>query len=169
MVMGQSSDGIHLLYEFMEDFIYWKTPEKSVILLKEIIKLPLPIMLVIYILPLRYFFVLGIWALALSHSPFFTSMFSIASQKISETYNYINKKHFSVWLSEFKSSFFRINISLPYSDAICGMLQYCRKKKRELDRHRPLYEKQSPIQEDGVEQEENLIIDDIAKLTQSEE
>ena len=82
MLMGQSSDFIHLAYDFIDDFIYWKQPQKSIFLLKEALKLPVLVFITMYFLSLRYLLVAGIWIVALMHSPFFVSLFKITYAKV---------------------------------------------------------------------------------------
>ena len=83
MVMGISSDLVDLTYEYCDDFLYWKDPEKSIYLLKELIKLPLIILFNLQYLPIRYLIAIGLWVAALSNSPFFVSLFQICYQKVS--------------------------------------------------------------------------------------
>jgi hypothetical protein len=68
MMMGQGSDQIKIAYEFIEDFLFWREPDKAQMLVKELLKLPIPILLGLYYAPFRYFIVLGMWTLALSNS-----------------------------------------------------------------------------------------------------
>ncbi len=70
---------IDLIYEFVGDFFYWKQPEKTIMLLKEAIKLPILLLFCLYFLSLRYFLVLGIWVAALSNSSFSVSVFQITT------------------------------------------------------------------------------------------
>jgi hypothetical protein len=64
MIMGQTSDLVKALYDFLDEFMYWKDPQKSVELIKEAIKLPIPLLIAFFWLPLRYILVLGLWAAA---------------------------------------------------------------------------------------------------------
>ena len=82
LMMGQISDGIALLYTFIEDFLFWKQPDKSMILIKEGIKLPIAIWIGLTYMPLRYFLILGLWAGTLSNSPFFVTLGTIVSNKV---------------------------------------------------------------------------------------
>jgi hypothetical protein len=51
-------------YEFAEEYLYWKNPGLSLRLVKDLFKLPLPIIISMYWLPLRYLIVMGIWIAA---------------------------------------------------------------------------------------------------------
>jgi hypothetical protein len=72
--MGSTSDLIVLSYDFIEDFIYWKSPERSMLMIKEAIKLPLILLFAMYFLRIRYFLALGLWVIAALSSPFCMSV-----------------------------------------------------------------------------------------------
>ena len=61
MVMGQSSDAITLTYAFIEDFIYWNEPDKTLMLIREAFYLSLVVAVTIFFIPIRYLIVLGMW------------------------------------------------------------------------------------------------------------
>jgi len=82
MFMGLTSDTVTLAYEVIEDLIYWKQPDKAVALLREGVKVPLALGLLMYVASLRYVIVGGIWAVALANSPFFLSLFHIIFEKV---------------------------------------------------------------------------------------
>lgn len=48
MMMGSISDMVKISYEFTEDFIYWRDPDKSQMLIKEALKLPIGILITMY-------------------------------------------------------------------------------------------------------------------------
>jgi hypothetical protein len=83
MMMGQASDGVTLAYEFIDDFIYWKQPDKSIILIKEALKLPIVIFIGMYYVNIRSLMVLGIWGIALLNSPFAMTLATIIVHKVS--------------------------------------------------------------------------------------
>jgi hypothetical protein len=82
MFMGLTSDTVESVYSFLSDFVYWKQPDKAVMLLRECLKIPFALLVFFYILSPRYFIVLGIWAAALLHSPFFLSLFHVVFEKV---------------------------------------------------------------------------------------
>jgi len=83
MFMGLTSDTVTLAYEFIEDLIYWKQPDKAIFLLREGFKVPIALCLLMYVASLRYVIVAVLWAVALAHSPFFLSLFHIIFEKVS--------------------------------------------------------------------------------------
>ena len=86
MIMGQTSDLMKALYDFMDDFLYCKDPQKSIALIKEALKLPIPIIIALFWLPLRHILVIGLWVIAGQSSPFFTSLITITMLKGQEAY-----------------------------------------------------------------------------------
>ena len=68
MMMGSISDLVKVSYDFVEDFVYWKEPDKSIMLIKEALKLPILILIGLYFMPLRIFVILGVWVFTLSNS-----------------------------------------------------------------------------------------------------
>ena len=68
MSMGQASDGIDLAYEFVDDFMYWRKPEKSLLLMKGAVQVSLVMGAVLWVVPLPYLIVGGLWAMVLSNS-----------------------------------------------------------------------------------------------------
>ena len=93
LIMGVTSDATDNMFEFIEEFLYWKNPDKTMNLLKEMLKLPIPIAIGLHFLPLRYFFVAGIWITAAKNSPFFKSVFQITITKGQEMTIEFNKKY----------------------------------------------------------------------------
>lgn len=82
MSMGQASDGVAAAYDFIEDFIFWKNPDKTLMLMKEAIKLPIVLLFVIYLAPIRLGIIVGLWGVALSNSPFFESLAKVGYAKV---------------------------------------------------------------------------------------
>lgn len=80
--MGSTADSVSLACDFIEEFLYWKEPSKTLALVKEVIKLPIVLAIGVYFMPIRYLIVLGIWAVAGMSSPFFKSLFLITLQKV---------------------------------------------------------------------------------------
>jgi hypothetical protein len=68
-------------------------------LIKEMLKLPIPIAIGLLFLPIRYFLVAGLWVTAAKNSPFFKSVFTITIAKGQEMTIEFNKKHVQEWLS----------------------------------------------------------------------
>ena len=91
--MGLTSDATDNMFEFIEEFLYWKNPDKTMNLIKEMLKLPIPIAFGLFFLPLRYFLVAGIWITAAKNSPFFKSVFQITIKKGQEMTIEFNKKY----------------------------------------------------------------------------
>ena len=85
MVMGQSSDMVASTYEFIEDCLFWKQPAKAIKMIKDLIKMPLIILIVLF--KFKYALVLAMWGGALSSSPFFMSLLTIIQIKVLEFIN----------------------------------------------------------------------------------
>ena len=71
-----------MAYEFVEDFMYWKQPDKSIILVKEALKIPLAILFILFYVNLRYLLIIGLWIGTLSNSQFFVTLLTIVSHKV---------------------------------------------------------------------------------------
>ncbi len=93
LIMGLTSDATDNMFEFIEEFLYWKNPDKTMGLIKEMLKLPIPIGIGLLFLPIRYFIVAGIWITAAKNSPFFKSVFTITITKGQEMTLEFNKKY----------------------------------------------------------------------------
>lgn len=70
------------MYEFTEDFLYWKQPDKSIILIKDSLKLPLLILIGLYYVNIRLVLIAGIWIGALSNSSFCVTLVTIVVHKV---------------------------------------------------------------------------------------
>lgn len=101
--MGHFSDMVHLVYAFLEDYVFWGSPDKTMLLLKNLIKMPLPIMVTLYFMPLRLFMILALWFAALSHSPYWVSVFTIVQEKRLEGYYTFQKTYLSQIVSGIKN------------------------------------------------------------------
>ena len=143
MIMGQTSDLVKALYDFIDDFLYWKDPQKSVTLIKEALKLPLPLMIALFWLPLRYFLVLGMWAGAAQSSPFFTSVINITVLKGQEAYVEFDAKYLQHWLQELRAHIMSLRVPLYTTRFFVTVWQYCKVKMSKYKRLRPQgYERQ---------------------------
>ncbi len=142
MIMGQTSDLVKVLYDFLEEFIYWKNPEKSVELMKEALKLPIPLLIGFFWLPLRYLAVFGLWAVAAQHSPFFSSVISISVLKSQEAYVYFDAKFLQNWFSDLKAHLKSHKIPLYSMRFYFFVVDFCKKRCQRYKRLRPRgYEK----------------------------
>ena len=81
MIMGLTSDATDNMFDYIEEYLFWKNPEKTIELVKEMLKLPIPLAIGLYFLPIRYFFVAGLWITAAKNSPFFKSIITITITK----------------------------------------------------------------------------------------
>jgi hypothetical protein len=86
LFMGQFSDLVATAYEIIENHLYWQAPDKTLLVLKEAVKLPLVLGLGMYYFPLRYAIVAGLWGASLSFSPFFNTLGRIIADKAIETF-----------------------------------------------------------------------------------
>jgi hypothetical protein len=68
MLMGQTSDTITLAHAFIDDFIFWKSPDKTLMLIREAVKLSVASIFGVYFIPIRYLLVAGLWIGTLSNS-----------------------------------------------------------------------------------------------------
>lgn len=62
--------------------MFWKKPEKSLLLMKEAVKISLILAIALLLIPIPYLFVLGMWGAVLSNSQFCVSLVTIFSQKV---------------------------------------------------------------------------------------
>ena len=142
MIMGQTSDLVKALYDFIDEFLYWKDPKKSIVLIKEALKLPIPIIIALFWLPLRHIAVLGIWIAAAQSSPFFTSLIQISMMKGQEVFIEFDTKYFQTWVEELKAHIKSYRIPLYTTRFFFTVWEYCKLKMRKYRRLRPLgYEK----------------------------
>jgi hypothetical protein len=81
LIMGLTSDATDNMFEYIEEYLYWKNPDKTMELVKEMLKLPIPLAFGLYFLPIRYFLVAGLWITAGKNSPFFKSIITITISK----------------------------------------------------------------------------------------
>ena len=86
--MGLVSDMVKVSYDFVDDFIYWRDPDKAIMLIKEALKLPILILIGLYFMPLRIFIILGIWVATLSNSEFFVTLAKVVITKVSYIINF---------------------------------------------------------------------------------
>ena len=130
--MGSTSDLIVLSYDFIEDFIYWKSPERSMQMIKEAIKLPLILLFAMYFLRIRYFLALGLWVIAALSSPFCMSVAQISLQKAVEVYHLVNQNYFRVWFERAKARVKArvLSCKLPFTNLYNNISSYCRVKKQ---------------------------------------
>ena len=143
MIMGQTSDLVKALYDFMDDFLYWKDQQKSVALIKEALKLPIPLMIALLWLPLRYFLVLAMWAGAAQSSPFFSSVIHITVLKGQEAYVEFDAKYLHHWVQELKAHIMSLRVPLYCISFFVTVWQYCKVKISKSKRLRPQgYERQ---------------------------
>jgi len=82
MLMGLSADSMEQAFQCIDDYFYWRVPEKTVFLLKVLLQSTLGIFLTLYVLPLRHLAVLGLWGGVFSQSPFFIAIFTVLRQKV---------------------------------------------------------------------------------------
>lgn len=93
MIMGLVSDMVKVSYDFVDDFIFWRDPDKAIMLIKEALKLPLLILIGLYFMPIRIFVILGIWVATLANSEFFVTLGRVIVTKVYEMiYPYTNKE-----------------------------------------------------------------------------
>jgi hypothetical protein len=131
LAMGDFSDLVHVIYSFLQDYLYWGMPEKTHELLRALIKLPLALFFSLYLLPLRIFLIIGMWAVALSHSPFFMSMFTILKDKGLQGYKeHIQGKYTVKGLVKEVVAYLWSLCSIrqmPFQEVIKGFTSYCRR------------------------------------------
>jgi len=129
--MGVTSDATDNMFDYIEEYLYWKNPDKTMILIKEMLKLPLPIAFGLYFLPIRYFLVVGLWITAAKNSPFFKSILTITITKGQEATLEINKKYVQEWLAQIKATLYQFKLPLPFSGVILtlwNICHWCKKK-----------------------------------------
>mmetsp|Transcript_35595 Transcript_35595/g.34625 ORF Transcript_35595/g.34625 Transcript_35595/m.34625 type:complete len:85 (-) Transcript_35595:195-449(-) len=74
MVMGQSADAIDFFYTLIEHFVFWKSPDKTLILVKTLFRFSLLSAIGLYFFAIRYMLVCILWIISLSNSQFFLTM-----------------------------------------------------------------------------------------------
>lgn len=138
LAMGHFSDVVHLIYSFIEDYVFWGQPDRTHEILREILKLPVPIAITLYFLPLRMFLILGMWLATMSHSPFCMSIFRILKDKGTHAYKDLmiglTFRGFLIGIKNWVLSCFSFE-NYPFKELIKGLTSYCRKQKRSIVRY----------------------------------
>jgi len=79
MLMGQTHESVVMGYDFISDFIYWRQPEKTLFLTKELCKASIGLCIGLYVIKIKYLLVLGLWGGVLSNSDFCVTLFTVFS------------------------------------------------------------------------------------------
>lgn len=159
--MGTISDGVKLAYDFVEDFIYWRDPEKAVILIKEAILLPLPILIGLYFMPIRVFVILAIWAATLFHSEFFVVLVKVIITKVLELIHPYSKQDFKkIMIQKLKELIMlrKLPFRLPLSELLPNLWKYFKAKLDKIEKSRPRYERSTTFDEIGEERRQGSMI-----------
>ncbi|CDW73311.1 tectonin beta-propeller repeat-containing protein 1 [Stylonychia lemnae] len=151
MMMGSVSDMVKISYEFTEDFLYWRDPDKSQMLIKEALKLPLGIIIIIYYVPIRQCLIVGLWMATLSNSQFFVTISRVFITKLLEQTHKINKKQIYEFIAIKKDQI--TNFELPFSSLIFTIRSYIQQKFNLTQKQRFRNERSITFEEQDIGEE----------------